>query len=238
VLDTANRARKLQVFGELILAYSPKDVSVLETHDYEGVPVQISLNPEKSPVENAERYFSKAKKAKNAAAELGPKAENIRGELALIEGWLATLEADPNAVSAAARESGMLREQAPPNKREVRHEGFRVRETMMEGYAVLWGENATSNDYVTTRIAKPNDYWLHVRGAHGSHVVLKTNNKPDRVPQSAILGAAQIAAKNSNQKHAEHVPVTLTLAKYVRKPSKSAPGAVTFTNDKTLFVDP
>jgi len=238
VLDTASRARKLQMFGELILAFSPKDVSVFETQDYEGNAVEISLNPEKSPVENAEVYFSKARKAKHAAAELGPKADKVRVELALIEGWLATLEADPNAVATAARESGMLREQAVPNKREVRHEGYRVRETEIDGYAVLWGENATSNDYVTTRIAKPNDYWLHVRGAHGSHVVLKTNNKPERVSQSAILGAARIAAKNSNQKHAQHVPVTLTLAKYVRKPRKSAPGAVTFTNDKTLFVDP
>jgi len=238
VLDTAARSRQLQMYGELILAFSPKGVTEFEAEDYDGNAVTISLNSSKTPVENAERYFTKARKAKNAATGLAVKAEQTKSELQLISRWLQLLEGDPVTIAEDARKSGMLREQAPPEKREVRHEGFRVRETNIEGYTVFWGENATSNDYVTTRLAKPNDFWLHVRGAHGSHVVLKTDNKPDRVPQSAVLSAARIAAKNSNQKHATHVPVTLTLAKYVRKPRKSAPGAVTFTNDKTLFVDP
>ncbi|MDQ2986369.1 MAG: NFACT RNA binding domain-containing protein [Armatimonadota bacterium] len=239
VLDTAGRARKLQTYGELILAYMPEGAAKFETVDYEGSAIEIALDSEKTPVENAARYFSKAKKAKNAAGDLAPKAERTRRELALIEGWLATLPEGVQSVAESARASGMLRDQQPPpEKREVRHEGHRVRETEIDGYVVVWGENATANDFVTTRIAKPNDYWLHVRGAHGSHVVLKTNNKPERVAQEILVKAAKIAAKTSNQKHAMHVPVTVTLAKYVRKPRKSAPGAVTFTNDKTLFVDP
>ena len=77
-----------------------------------------------------------------------------------------------------------------------------------------------------------------MRGAHGSHVLLRTNNKPDRVPTDVLRRAATIAAKHSNQRHAQHVPVTVTLAKHVRKPRKAAAGAVTFSHDKTLFVDP
>ena len=79
---------------------------------------------------------------------------------------------------------------------------------------------------------------MHVRGAAGSHVVLQTANRPDRVQPNDLAFAAQIAAKHSGQKHARNVPVTYTLAKYVRKPRKAATGAVTLTNDKTLFVNP
>ena len=239
VLDTAKRSRRLQMFGELILAFAPTDSEYLETVDYEGNKISIPLNPESSAVENAERYFRKAKKAKNAAAELGPKAEKIRTELILLDGWLQTVDDNPDEVAQAARSQGLLREQQPPpEKRIQKYEGFRVRETEIDGFAIFWGENATANDYVTTRIAKPNDLWLHVRGAHGSHVVIRTlKNKPD-VPPQVLKAAAVIAVKNSGQKHASHVPVTYTHAKYVRKPRKSAPGAVIFTNDRTLFVDP
>jgi predicted ribosome quality control (RQC) complex YloA/Tae2 family protein len=238
VLDTASRARRLQMFGELILAHSPSGASVLRVDDYEGLAVEISLDPKKSAPENADRYFKKAKNAKNAAADLAPKKQRLLEEIAQALHLLGKIEEDPSAIGEA-RESGLLREQKPPTEREKSpFEGHKVRETEIDGYAVLWGETATANDYVTTRIAKPNDYWLHVRGAHGAHVVLRTNNKPERVPQPVLLKAAAIAARHSNQKHARHVPVTVTLAKHVRKPRKAAPGAVTFTHDKTLFVDP
>ncbi|MEO7453764.1 MAG: NFACT RNA binding domain-containing protein [Fimbriimonadales bacterium] len=239
VLDTASRARRLQMFGELILAHLPKEVAVLETVDYEGVPVEIALDAKKTAPENADRYFKKAKNAKNAAADLVPKRDRLRDEILLAKSLLSRLEDDASAAIEEAKKSGLLREQkAPSERKESPFQGHKVRETEIDGFTVIWGETATANDFVTTRIAKPNDYWLHVRGAHGAHVVLRTNNKPERVPQPTLLKAAVIAAKHSNQKHARHVPVTVTLGKHVRKPRKAAPGAVTFTNDKTLFVDP
>ena len=160
-------------------------------------------------------------------------------EIEMAKGLLLQMETDAAIAIDAARSSGLLREQKPPSERkEAAFDGFKVRETEIDGFAVFWGETATANDYVTTRIAKPNDYWLHVRGAHGAHVAVRTNGKPERVPPSVLLKAAAIAARHSNQKHARHVPVTVTLAKHVRKPRKAAAGAVTFTHDKTLFVDP
>jgi predicted ribosome quality control (RQC) complex YloA/Tae2 family protein len=238
VLDTASRARRLQMFGELILAHSPSGELALKTEDYDGMPIEISLDPKKSAPENADKYFKKAKNAKNAAADLAPKKQRLLDEIAHAKSLLLRIGSDASAVEGA-RQSGLLREQKLPTEREKSpFEGHKVRETEIDGYAVFWGETATANDYVTTRVAKPNDYWLHVRGAHGAHVVLRTNNKPERVPQLLLLKAAAIAARHSNQKHAKHVPVTVALAKHVRKPRKAAPGAVTFTHDKTLFVDP
>lgn len=246
VLDTAKRAADLQMRGELVLAHLheiPEGARGFETQDYEGNLIAIELNPRKDPKHSAERLFSKAKRAKAAAKELGAKAQRLDEEVARLETLLNDLAGLENieGIEAEAKRKGWLREMREPTRTddEKPFQGHKIRTAEApRGYAVLWGENARANDYLISKIAKPNDYWLHVRGGMGAHVVLQTNNQPHRIQPDVLAFAALIAARNSNQKHAAHVPVTYTLAKYVRKPRKSAPGAVTFTNDRTLFVDP
>lgn len=75
------------------------------------------------------------------------------------------------------------------------------------GFRVLYGTNATSNDYLTTRFAKPNDWWLHVRGAASAHVVLVAGKTPDRVPLADLMFAAEVAVHNSPSKHSSYVAV-------------------------------
>ncbi len=248
VLDTAARARTFQMQGEILLSNShaiAPEAHSFEAHDYEGNPVAIKLNPKLSAVENAERLFTRAKKAKNAASIVGERNERMRSELDELRGMIDRLDsAKPDVIgeiSAKAISQGWIRENAahPDVPKEERpYAGHKIRETAApSGHKILWGENATSNDYLT-RIAKPNDYWLHVRGAGGSHVILQTQNKPERVQMGTLLFAAKVAARQSSQKHASHVPVSYTLAKHVRKPRKAAPGLVMLSHDKTLFVDP
>ena len=105
------------------------------------------------------------------------------------------------------------------------------------GYRVLYGENAESNDYLTLRVAKPNDWWLHIRGSQSAHVVVQTLNQPDKVQRETLLFAAKVAVMNSPSKHAGFVPVDYTLKKYVRKPKGSKVGAAVYTHEKTLHVD-
>jgi putative ABC transport system ATP-binding protein len=96
---------------------------------------------------------------------------------------------------------------------------------------VLVGENAAANDFLLTRIAKPNDWWLHVRTGTGAHVIIRTENQPQRVPRSTLEFAARLAAQHSADKHARLVEVDYTLRKYVRKP-KGAPQASPSTPTK------
>lgn len=87
-------------------------------------------------------------------------------------------------------------------------------------------------------MAKPNDWWLHVRGAPSAHVVVRTDNQPDRVPRETLEFAAMLAAKKSAAKHSSLVAVDYTLKKYVRKPRGAAPGSVLIEREKTLHVSP
>ena len=100
------------------------------------------------------------------------------------------------------------------------------------------GENAISNDYLTTRVATPNDIWLHARSITSAHAIIRSQNRPTSVSSAAIRLAAEQVARRSDAKHARLVPVDYTLRKFVRKPRRAAPGAVTYSHEKTLDVTP
>lgn len=241
-------ASKQQLQGELILAYGPslaEGASLLEAHDYEGNPIQIKLNPEQNFKENANRYFDKAKRAKARLGTVADQLDRLSRDREDILSFLAKLEAatrlrEIEELHEEAKTHRWLNKPAPPkaNKEDRPYEGHRVRELLGPGgYAVLYGENAESNDYLTMRVAKPNDWWLHVRGSTSAHVVIQTRNLPDKVQRETLMFAAKVAVQNSPSKHAGYVPVDYTLKKYVRKPKGAAKGSATYTHEKTLHVE-
>jgi predicted ribosome quality control (RQC) complex YloA/Tae2 family protein len=246
-LDAAGRARELQEQGELILAYQhtvSEGDKVLSAFDYEGKAVDIKLNPEKSPVENAQRLFVKAKRAKEGEAAARLQKERLLREKTEIESALIVLESATSldvveGVKALADKTRWLHHQVVAKTREERpYEGHSIRETLSPaGWKVLYGENATSNDYLTTKVARPNDYWFHVRGVTSAHVVLQTHNQPERVQRDDLMFAAKLAVSKSVSKHSSYVAVDYTLKKHVRKPKKSPPGFVTYAQEKVLHVE-
>jgi predicted ribosome quality control (RQC) complex YloA/Tae2 family protein len=246
-LDAAARARELQEKGELILAYQSQIAQgdkELKTIGYDGNEVTISLNPEKSPVENAQRLFTKAKRAKEGAAEVRNQKQRLEQDRALLLQAVAAVEsahdfAEVESVREQADRQRWLHHQVVAKRKEDRpYEGHSIKELVAPGgWRVLYGENATSNDYLTTKVAKSNDYWFHVRGVTSAHVVLQTQNQPLKVQKEDMLYAARVAVSKSASKHSSYVTVDYTLKKYVRKPKKSAPGFVTYSQEKTLHIE-
>jgi len=245
--ETARKALELQRDAELILAYQGvwQGGPTLQVWDYEGQERTLKMDPEKTAVENAERLFRRAKRARERAGEMEEQAARLRQELTTAESYLAVLEtaseetlAQINSDIESRRWKHLAAAHSQTAKEERPFGGFAIRESLSPGgWKVLHGENATSNDYLTTKVARPNDYWFHVRGGVGSHVVLATHNQPTRVQKEDILFAATIAKRNSPSKHATYVAVDYTLKKYVRKPRASAPGFVVYTHEKTVHVE-
>ena len=104
-------------------------------------------------------------------------------------------------------------------------------------WLVLAGKTDTDNDYLSLKLANPNDYWFHVRGMPGSHVILreKDGEEPDR---SVLKEAAAIAAYHSKAKNGGVTAVSCTMAKYVSKPRGAKPGTVTIKKESVLKVRP
>ena|SRR5215208_6408177 len=105
------------------------------------------------------------------------------------------------------------------------------------GWTVLAGKTEADNDELSLRVAGPNDWWFHVRGMPGSHVVLRAqeNIEPDR---ATMERAAAIAAYHSKARGGGIVPVSCTRARYVSKPRGAKPGTVTITKERVLKVRP
>lgn len=108
----------------------------------------------------------------------------------------------------------------------------------VEGWDVLIGRTNEGNDYLTVRIARPEDYWFHVHGAAGSHVVLRRGKGKNEPSKRTIEEVAAWAAFYSQARTAGRVPVIVTRKKYVRKPRKAPPGLVTCEREKTVMARP
>ena len=105
------------------------------------------------------------------------------------------------------------------------------------GWLVLAGKTDQDNDYLSLKLAHPNDWWFHVRGMPGSHIVMRTqsNETPDR---ETLKRAAAIAAYHSKARAGGVVAVSYTKAQYVSKPRGAKPGTVSIRKETVIKVRP
>jgi predicted ribosome quality control (RQC) complex YloA/Tae2 family protein len=103
---------------------------------------------------------------------------------------------------------------------------------------VLIGRSNEGNDHLTLHMARPEDYWLHVHGAPGSHVVLRRGKGKNEPSKRTLEEVAAWAAFYSQARTAGTVPVFWTRKKYVRKPRGAKPGTVVCEREKSLMVRP
>jgi predicted ribosome quality control (RQC) complex YloA/Tae2 family protein len=103
--------------------------------------------------------------------------------------------------------------------------GYRTLE--VEGFAILVGRGDAENDELTFRVAEPRDFWLHVAGHSGSHVVVKNPDDLPELPREVLEGAARLAAWHSKARGAGgKVEVHVCRVSEVRKPRGAPPGQV------------
>ena len=104
-------------------------------------------------------------------------------------------------------------------------------------WQVLVGRTDSDNDFLSMKVAQPNDWWFHVRGMPGSHVILRcpSGKDPDR---STLKMAASIAAYYSKAREGGIVAVSATRARYVTKPRGTKPGTVQIRKEIVLKVRP
>ena len=103
--------------------------------------------------------------------------------------------------------------------------GKGYRTVVFEGFEILVGK--ADNDRLTFGVAEPRDFWLHVAGPAGSHVVVRNPFSLDELPKAVAERAAQLAAWHSKARGARgKVEVHLCRVADVRKPKGFAPGQV------------
>ena len=244
-LKEAERAEQFQRYGELLTAnlYAAKkgmkEIEVLNYYDELGGTMVIPLDPRKTPSENAQKYFSKYQKAKNAVAVVVEQIEKAREEVTyfdnLIQQVLAASPKDIQEIREELVEGGYIRERQKRNGKKLQNTKPVLDQFIAsDGTNIIVGKNNKQNDYLTNKLAARDEIWLHTKEIPGSHVVIRSKEPSDEIiREAAILAAYYSKARNSSS-----VPVDFTRVRYVKKPSGAKPGFVIYDNQQTVYVTP
>lgn len=246
-LEAAPDPAPLRLRGDLILARwgeIPSGVDHVLLTDFDGVPIEIPLDPALRPDENAARSYDEAGRAERALATL---PERIRKAETEVERWKELVEGvregrlpadrlekalgrEGSAEASGRRKTGAKKvaKPEPLPYRRFRSSG---------GLEIRVGKGARQNDDLTFHHSAPNDVWLHAGQVSGAHVILRWDREGNP-PKRDLEEAAILAALNSGARHSGMVSITWTRRKYVRKPRKAPPGTVIAERVQTLFVEP
>lgn len=243
-LQDAGKADKYQLFGELLTANmyalkkGDKDIEVVNYYDENGGTVKITLDPLKTPSENAQRYFQKYQKAKNSVAIVEEQIDKTKEEILYFDSLLQQMEAasskDIEEIREELAEEGYMRNRKSKNTKKKPSKPVLDKYIASDGTEILVGKNNKQNDYLTNKLARRDEIWLHTKDIPGSHVVIRSLEPSDET----LVEAAQLAAYFSKAKESSSVPVDYTKIRHVKKPSGAKLGFVTYDNQQTVYVTP
>lgn len=195
----------------------------------------ISLDIHLTPQKQIEKFFRKSQKLKSGLKRLPLLIERADQEIMRLYSLLKILEEQENpaglrllckefiAIPQKSKKDAMPQSKNPP---------YRTYKTAA-GLLIWVGKNAKGNDQLTFRFAKGSDWWLHVMGFAGSHVILR-ENKGNRPDEESLRDAVQLAIFYSQAKEQPVVEVCLTQRKYVNRIGKNQPGKVQLSKHEVI----
>lgn len=240
LLATEN-AEEFRQKGELLTTFLhqvPNDQDQVELDNYyTGEKIIISLDKALTPNQNAQRYFKRYQKLKEAVKHLTSLIEETRTTILYLESVETALAQASLTEIAEIREeliqTGFIRRR----QREKIHKRQKPEKYLAtDGQTIiLVGRNNLQNDELTFKMAKKDELWFHAKDIPGSHVVITGNLQPS---DEVKTDAAELAAYFSKARLSNLVQVDMIEIKKLNKPTGGKPGFVTYTGQKTLRVTP
>ena len=226
--------------GELLntfLNQVPNDkTSVTLENYYTNEPLDIALNPALSPAQNAQRYFHRYQKLKQAVKFLGEQIAKTKETIHYLESVESNLEnADVPEIADIREEliqTGYIKQKYRNKKQKMLPpEKYQAE----DGTIILVGKNNLQNEQVSFKLSRRVDLWYHVKDIPGSHVLITGNSNPS---DETITFAGELAAYFSKARYSNLVQVDVLDVKKLHKPTGTAPGFVTYDREKTIRVTP
>ncbi|MBO5457743.1 MAG: NFACT family protein [Clostridia bacterium] len=245
-LKDAEKAEEYRIKGELLTANlyrvekGMKEVELENWYSPDMEKVKIALDATMPPSKNAQRYFKTYNKYKRAKEILTPMLQKEESEIDYTDSVGAAIaaaetELDLKEIETELMEMGLLRAPKERVGGKKKEQAIPFREYEHGGMKIYAGRNNIQNDRLL-RAAAPEDIWLHTQKYHSSHVIIVTDG--GQVRDETLLFAAEICAYYSDGKDGDKIPVDYCKRKFVKKPSKSKAGFVTYTDYKTILVTP
>lgn len=240
-LKATEKAEDFRQKGELLTTYlslvpNNKESVTLDNY-YTGEPLTISLDLALSPNQNAQRYFKKYQKLKEAVKHLSGLIEETKQSIHYFESVEYNLsQANLDEIEDIREElvqAGFMKRRAT----DKRHKRKKPEQYLASDgkTIILVGRNNLQNEELTFKMAKKGELWFHAKDIPGSHVIIKDNLNPS---DEVKTDAAELAAYFSKGRYSNLLQVDMIEAKKLHKPSGAKPGFVTYTGQKTLRVTP
>ncbi|MEH6940514.1 Rqc2 family fibronectin-binding protein [Bacillus sp. JJ722] len=244
-LEESEKGERFKLYGELLTAniyqleQGMSEIEVINYYDEEGKTVKIPLNPQKSPSQNAQNYFKKYQKSKNAievvTVQIQLATEEVKYFDALIQQLDSAEPKDIEEMREELQEGGYLKQRHKKGSKKKKETKPVLDEYVSSnGDTILVGKNNKQNEYLTNKLSSRDDLWFHTKDIPGSHVVIRNSSPSDQT----IHEAAMLAAFYSKARNSSGVPVDYTQIRHVKKPRGSKPGFVTYDNQNTIYVTP
>ncbi|HEO1872010.1 TPA: NFACT family protein [Streptococcus agalactiae] len=240
LLATEN-AEEFRQKGELLTTYlsmvpNNQDIVVLDNY-YTNQTIEISLDRALTPNQNAQRYFKKYQKLKEAVKHLKGIISDTKNTITYLESVETSLNhasmEDINDIREELVETGFTKRRA----HDKQHKRKKPEQYLAsDGKTIIMvGRNNLQNDELTFKMARKGELWFHAKDIPGSHVLIRDNLNPS---DEVKTDAAELAAYYSKARLSNLVQVDMIEAKKLNKPSGTKPGFVTYTGQKTLRVTP
>ncbi|RSI25043.1 Rqc2 family fibronectin-binding protein FbpA [Streptococcus sanguinis] len=240
LLATEN-AEEFRQKGELLTTFLhqvPNDQDQVELDNYyTGEKISISLDKALTPNQNAQRYFKRYQKLKEAVKHLTSLIEETRTTILYLESVETALAQASLTEIAEIREeliqTGFIRRR---QREKIQKRQKPEKYLATDGQTIiLVGRNNLQNDELTFKMAKKDELWFHAKDIPGSHVVITGNLQPS---DEVKTDAAELAAYFSKARLSNLVQVDMIETRKLNKPTGGKPGFVTYTGQKTLRVTP
>ena len=254
-LQECSKMDEYKLYGELIISNLYKltnthtDYIELENYYDNNNLIKVPLDKKYSPNQNAQRYFKKYNKLKNALQIVSIQKRETEQELDYIQSIVYELETSSTLeeiqdIFEEISENIIFKNSLKTKKKEKRkiskkkkkEKNYSPLHFKIDDFDLYVGRNNKENDWLTFTFANKSDIWFHTKDIHGSHVILKCGDSD--VSDDVLVKCAKIAAEHSKSKQSSNVPVDYCRVKFVKKPIGSKPGMVIFTNNKTIYVNP
>ena len=240
-LQATENAEEFRQKGELLTTFlhqvpNDQDQVILENY-YTNQPITIALDKALTPNQNAQRYFKRYQKLKEAVKYLTDLIEETKATILYLESVETVLNQAGLDEIAEIREeliqTGFIRRR---QREKIQKRQKPEQYLASDGKTIIYvGRNNLQNEELTFKMARKEELWFHAKDIPGSHVVISGNLNPT---DEVKTDAAELAAYFSKGRLSNLVQVDMIEVKKLNKPTGGKPGFVTYTGQKTLRVTP
>ncbi len=243
-LDNANKNLSYNDLGILLQANLYKVKKGLSSITVENFlnnneSLDINLDPMLDPSHNLAKFFQKAKKAKNGLVMVKLQIDLTKNEINYLDEIYSQIEYANNIDLDEIKEELVKGKYIKKSKQvKPKNKKINITKFILNGNEIYCGKNNIQNDYITHKLANHYDWWFHVKDAPGSHVVFRMPDINYILTEEDIRFCANLASCYSKTSISSSVPVDYLQVKYIKKIPGLKGSQVTYTNQKTIYIDP